>query len=127
MRKSGPAYTPARKKLESLVDPLQGIIGIKLTHLLAGVAGGIVRALLAGGSWLAAISSVVVGSLTAGYLTAPIYAGAKTWLPVIGHDVSSEHAISFLVGLTAMLICEGVLRAAHGWSKNPKMPNSGKP
>lgn len=109
------------------MDPLQGIIGIKFTHLLAGVAGGIVRALLAGGSWLAAISSVVVGSLTAGYLTAPIYAGAKTWLPVIGHDVSSEHAISFLVGLTAMLICEGVLRAARGWSKNPKVPSSGKP
>lgn len=44
------------------MDPLQGIIGIKLTHLLAGVAGGIVRALLAGGSWLAVISSVVVSS-----------------------------------------------------------------
>lgn len=108
------------------MDPLQGIVGIKLTHLLAGVAGGIVRALLAGGSWVAAISSVVVGSLTAGYLTAPVYAGAKAWFPVVGHDVSSEHAISFLVGLTAMLICEGVLRAARGWSKNPKMPSGEK-
>lgn len=109
------------------MDPLQGLIGIKLTHLLAGVAGGIVRALLAGGSWVAAISSVIVGSLTAGYLTAPVYAGAKAWFPVVAHDISTEHAISFLVGLTAMLICEGVLRAARGWSKNPKLPPGGKP
>ena len=109
------------------MDPLQSLIGIKLTHLLAGVAGGVVRAFLAGGSWVAAISSVVVGSLTAGYLTSPVYKGAQSWFPALGHDTSSEHAIGFLVGLTAMLICEGVLRAARGWSKNPKLPNSGRP
>ena len=109
------------------MDPLQSLIGIKLTHLLAGVAGGIVRALLAGGSWFAAISSVVVGSLTAGYLTAPVYAGAKTWFPIVGHDVSSEHAISFLVGLTAMLICEGVLRFIRAWSRNPTIPLDERP
>lgn len=109
------------------MDPLQSLIGIKLTHLLAGVAGGVVRAFLAGGSWVAAISSVVVGSLTAGYLTTPVYSGAKAWFPPLGHDTSSEHAIGFLVGLTAMLICEGVLRAARGWSRNPKLPSSGKP
>lgn len=104
------------------MDPLQGIIGVKLTHLLAGVAGGIVRALLAGGGWMAAMTSVIVGSLTAGYLTTPVYNAAKTWIPTVGHDVSSEHATSFLVGLTAMLLCEGVLRATRGWSKNPKFP-----
>lgn len=109
------------------MDPLQSLIGIKLTHLLAGVAGGVVRAFLAGGSWVAAISSVVVGSLTAGYLTTPVYHGAKSWFPALGHDISSEHAIGFLVGLTAMLICEGVLRAARGWSKNPKLPGNGRP
>lgn len=109
------------------MDPLQSLIGIKLTHLLAGVAGGVVRAFLAGGSWVAAVSSVVVGSLTAGYLTAPVYKGAQSWFPALGNDPSSEHAIGFLVGLTAMLICEGVLRAARGWSRNPKLPSSGKP
>jgi hypothetical protein len=109
------------------MDPVQGIIGIKLTHLVAGIAGGMVRALLAGGGWLAAMTSVIVGSLTAGYLTTPVYATAKSWFPVVGHDSSSEHAISFLVGLTAMLLCEGVLRVARGWSKNPKLPSNGKP
>lgn len=104
------------------MDPLQGLLGIKLTHLAAGVAGGIVRAFLAGSDWAAAIASVVVGSLTAGYLTTPVFAGAKAYFPSISGDLSTEHAIGFLVGLTAMLICEGVLRAARGWSKNPTLP-----
>lgn len=106
------------------MDPFQAILGIKGTHLLAGVAGGTVRAFLAGGGWLAAFSSVVIGSLTAGYLTAPVFAGVQAWFPFVENDTSSEHAIGFLVGLTAMLICEGVLRAARGWSKNPKLPGA---
>lgn len=103
------------------MDPLQTLIGIKLTHLLAGVAGGTVRAFLSGEGWLAAFSSVVVGSLTAGYLTAPVYAGAQKYFS-IPTDASTEHAIGFLVGLTAMLICEGVLRSARLWAKKPKLP-----
>ena len=102
------------------MDPVQGFLGIKLTHLLAGVAGGTVRAFPAGGGWLAATSSVVIGSLTAGYLTTPVYKIAQKYLP-INVEASTEHAVGFLVGLTAMLLCEGVLRAARGWSKNPKM------
>ena len=107
------------------MDPVQSLIGIKLTHLLAGVAGGTVRAFLAGGGWIVAVSSVVIGSLTAGYLTTPVYAGVKAYFPNISGDVSSEHAVGFLVGLTAMLICEGVLRAARSWSRNPKLPQQG--
>ena len=94
----------------------------KATHLVAGVAGGVVRALLSGGGWLAAISSVVIGSLTAGYLTPPVYAAAKAYFPLLAGDASSEHAIGFLVGLTAMLICEGVLRFIRAWSRNPTIP-----
>lgn len=106
------------------MDPVQGFLGIKMTHLIAGVAGGIVRAFLAGGDWTAAVASVVVGSLTAGYLTTPVYAGAKAYFPSLGADMSSEHAIGFLVGLTAMLICEGVLRSARLWSKKPNIPKA---
>ena len=104
------------------MDPVQTVLGIKATHLFAGVAGGTVRALLAGGGWLAAISSVVIGSLTAGYLTTPVYAAAKMYFPALTGDASTEHAIGFLVGLTAMLICESVLRFIRGWSRNPKLP-----
>ena len=104
------------------MDPVQALLGIKTTHLVAGVAGGAVRALLAGGGWLAAISSVVIGSLTAGYLTTPVYAAARAYFPTLTGGISTEHAIGFLVGLTAMLICEGVLRFIRGWSRNPKLP-----
>jgi hypothetical protein len=67
---------------------------------------------------------VVIGSLTAGYLTTPVYAAAKAWFPLLAGDASSEHAIGFLVGLTAMLICEGVTKAVRGWSNNPRLPPS---
>ena len=95
------------------MDPVQALLGIKTTHLVAGVAGGAVRALLSGGGWLAAISSVITGSLTAGYLTTPVYAAARAYFPALTGDI---------VGLTAMLICEGVLRFIRGWSRNPKLP-----
>lgn len=103
------------------MDPLQALIGIKSTHLIAGVAGGVVRALLAGGDVMSAIAAVVVGSLTAGYLTTPVYQAATNYLPLV-KDQSTEHAVGFLVGLTAMLICEGTLRAVKTWSRNPKIP-----
>ena len=104
------------------MDPLQQLIGIKLTHVLAGLAGGTVRALLMGGGWWAAVTSVIAGSLTSAYMTTPVYSLAIAYTP-IAHDASSEHAIGFLVGLTAMLLCEGALRAARSWSRNPVLPS----
>lgn len=105
------------------MDPVEAAVGVKLTHLLAGVAGGTVRAFLSGEGFLASFSSVVVGSLTAGYLTTPVYAGVRSYVELPA-DPSSEHAIGFLVGLTAMLICEGVLRAVRGWANKPNFPKS---
>ena len=104
------------------MDPLQQLIGIKLTHLLAGIAGGIVRAFLSGDPnvW-SAIASVVVGSLTAGYMTSPVYIISQRYFGFVA-DTSTEHAVGFLVGLTAMMLCEGVLRFAKQWSRNPTMP-----
>lgn len=103
------------------MDPVQSFLGIKLTHLFAGVAGGTVRAFMSNEGWLAAFSSVVVGSLTAGYLTAPVYAGAQKYFS-LPPDPSTEHAIGFLVGLTAMLICEGMLRSVRVWSRKLTLP-----
>lgn len=104
------------------MDPVEGLIGVKLTHLVAGVAGGTVRAFLSGfDDWISATAAVVVGSLTAGYLTMPVYKLTIAKLP-IPPEASTEHAVGFLVGLTAMMICEGALRFMKGWSKAPKVP-----
>lgn len=71
---------------------------------------------------MTAMASVIVGALTAGYLTTPVYKLLTANFPA-STDPSTEHAVGFLVGLTAMLICEGVLRYVRQWSKNPKMPS----
>ena len=105
------------------MDPLQAFIGVKTSHLVAGIAGGVVRAFLSGSDMMTAIASVVIGSLTAGYLTTPVYKGLAANFPATA-DPSTEHAVGFLVGLTAMLICEGVLRYARQWSKNPRLPGN---
>jgi uncharacterized membrane protein len=110
-----------RSTPDDRMDWLHAFLGIKASHLIAGIAGGIVRAFLTGSDLMTAVASVVVGSLTAGYLTSPIFTATAPYLP-LPPDASTEHAVSFLVGLTAMLLCEGVLRATKTWSKNPKMP-----
>lgn len=103
------------------MDPFQAIFGIKLTHFLAGVAGGTVRALLAGGGWFGAVTSVIAGALTASYLTTPAFRMARSYLSV-PDEPPTEHAVGFLVGLTAMLICEGFIKSARLWSRSPTLP-----
>lgn len=100
------------------MDPLHSLLGLKLGHLLAGIAGGMVRALLMGGGWMAAFTSIVVGALTSSYLTPSISKySASLWF--ISLD---EHATGFLLGVTAMFLCEGVIIMAKNWRKNPTLP-----
>ncbi len=105
---------------------IETIFGVKITHLVAGVAGGTVRYLLAGGGIMMAVTSVLVGSLTAGYLTTPVYFALIRYFPDWA-DPSAEHAAGFLVGLTGLLICEGVMRYAKRWTENPTFPPKSTP
>lgn len=98
---------------------METLLGVKITHVVAGFAGGVVRAFMVGHNFWTAISSVIIGALTAGYLTTPIYKAALAYLPV-HEDPSTEHAVSFLVGLTAMLICDGILHVVKTWSDEPR-------
>lgn len=104
---------------------VEGVIGVKITHVVAGIAGGAVRAFITGGGVFPAISSVFIGCLTAAYLTGPLYRLTihSTPLPA---EQGTENAIGFLVGLSAMLICDGVLRGMRQWSKNPSIPGGQK-
>ena len=92
------------------------IFGIKITHLIAGILGGTVRAFLVGGGWTAAFISVFVGGVTSAYFTAPL-----TVSPV-NYWVFPEGTVGFLIGLTSMLICEGILKYAKAWSVTPLFP-----
>lgn len=95
------------------MDYLYDIVGIKLTHVAAGVAGGLVKAFYTGGSLMQAVTNVVVGTLTAAYLTTPVYFMALKYAPwEIPGEPSTEHAIGFIVGFTAMLVCEALTKQA---------------
>lgn len=86
-------------------------VGFKVQDLLAGLAGGVVNALVFQRSNpMAIISSVVVGSLTANYL-------AEYAAKYVGLNVG---AAAFITGLCAMAICQALVAAAAKWS--PKLP-----
>jgi FtsH-binding integral membrane protein len=81
-------------------------IGVKPGDFVAGLAGGIVNALVfRRSSPVAVISSMIVGALTASYLsdTFSHYAG------------TSGGASAFIVGLAAMAICQGIVEAVTKW------------
>lgn len=88
-----------------MIDPLIDI-GVKTQDLIAGLAGGVVNAFVFQRSNpLAIVGSVVVGALTAAYLTEP---AAK----VTG---TTGGATAFIVGLGAMAICQAIIGGISRW------------
>lgn len=84
--------------------------GVKLPDLVAGLAGGVVNAFVFKRSDPGSIiGSMVVGALTANYLSEPInhYVG------------TSGGAGAFIVGLAGMAICQGIVEAAKSWRPFP--------
>lgn len=100
--------------------------GIKAVQLVAGLMGGLVRALLAPAKTVGTIvTSCVVGGVTAGYMT-PVAAPFLADKLSVPEGASLEPVTGFLVGLTAMAICE----FAIGWvsayaSKHRATPKEG--
>lgn len=77
--------------------------GIKLPDLVAGFAGGIVNSFVFGrADPKAIVGSMIVGALTANYLSEPA-------TKIIG---TSPGATAFIVGLAGMAICQGIVEAA---------------
>ena len=91
-------------------------LGVKMPDLIAGFAGGVVNAIALKRSdpW-SIISSVIVGGLTANYLTDPFthYLG------------TGQQTSGFLVGLAGMAICQGIIAGAAKW--NPFGPTRTTP
>lgn len=87
---------------------LETIAGIKLTHIGAGLAGGSVRYILLGGTWRQAFASVFSGCLAAAYGTPFAYFALTHYMPS-WKDPSTELVMGFLVGLCALILCEGVM------------------
>lgn len=89
-------------------------VGWKPQDLLAGLAGGIVNAFVfQRSSPVAVIGSIVVGALTANYLSeaASKYTG------------TSAGASAFIVGLCGMAVCQGIAEMVAKW--RPGTPKGG--
>jgi uncharacterized membrane protein YeaQ/YmgE (transglycosylase-associated protein family) len=81
-------------------------IGIKVPDLMAGLAGGLVNAFVFKKSNpMAIIGSIIVGALTANYLSeiATRYVG------------TSPGASAFIVGLSGMAVCQSIAEAVSKW------------
>lgn len=86
-------------------DELQSL-GITIKYLIAGFAGGVVSALLMRNVRpIEALSSVLGGTLAANYFT-------EHAVKTIGFG---EGAAGFLIGLTAMILCQKIIEAARKW------------
>ncbi len=94
------------------------VLGLKLGSVMAGFLGGLVKGLIMPNVTMTqTIISCVIGGITAGYLTTPI----MYWLPW-ATVTGAEGAVGYAIGLTAMLICEGIIKYVSRWRDNPTIP-----
>lgn len=94
-------------------------LNIRLPDIIAGIAGGVVNAVVfkRTAPW-AFVGSVVVGAFTANYFgeTVSAYIGMRSG------------AAAFLVGMAGMVICQSIVAAVPAViSKWTAQQNSGKP
>jgi hypothetical protein len=82
-------------------------LGIRIPDLVAGFMGGVVNALFfSKGRPIDVVASLVGGALTANYLTTPV-------AHIGGLD---EGVAGFIVGVTAMAICQSLFSVANSWT-----------
>lgn len=83
-------------------------LGVKIPDLIAGSLGGVVKALMVQREQpIETIVSGIAGGLTANYL-------GEMVADKIG---MGRGAACFVVGLTAMLICQSIINRVRNWSK----------
>ncbi|WP_262265511.1 hypothetical protein [Microvirga yunnanensis] len=101
-------------------DPsVHTILGVEVGHLVAGVAGGIVRAIIRPGqSLFQSASTAFAGVLCAAYATPFL----KTWLGISVADTATTNAVAFFIGLVGMSVAEGAITMAQAWSMKPRLP-----
>ncbi len=94
-------------------------IGVHIGDLVAGFVGGLARILMPPfmGAW-SSLSTVLLGALTAAYMTDPAIA-------LIGDKVS-RGTVGFIIGLGAMVLCQGLIGAVGKFSANLKLPSGGR-
>lgn len=86
-------------------DPIATAIGVKLSSTVAGFAGGVVSlAFVQGLTRTQAVMAVLVGSLTAAYLTPAVVAK-------LAISAELQSGAAFVIGLCAMSIIPAIKKA----------------
>ena len=94
-----------------MTEPVSSAIGVKFASLVAGFAGGVVSlAFLRNLTRAQAAMSVIVGALSAAYLTpvAIVYIG---WT----NRPELQNGMAFVIGLTAMNVIPALKAGAARW------------
>ena len=100
----------------SIFDILQALIGIKFSTLIAGLLGTITKLFLTGGNWKETFIAVFIGLVSVLYFVHPLVVSNWNVMNI------PEGTMGYLVGMTAMSICTGIIRTAKMWSQNPSVP-----
>lgn len=91
--------------------------GFDAARLLAGFSGGVVHALIfQQRDPYTVAGSIIVGTLTANFLGAAATTYIGNWI--------GEGGASFVLGLIAMIVCQGIVTAAKTWK--PQTKENGK-
>ncbi|WP_442580699.1 hypothetical protein ACSBOB_01480 [Mesorhizobium sp. ASY16-5R] len=100
-----------------MLNDLLNALGIKGSIVVAGLAGGVLRALSHRRFKLREmVASPICGALAAGYLTVPVLHYIKSvGLPLPADDVASTHAAAFLIGVCAMWIADILFEIIVRW------------
>jgi hypothetical protein len=102
-------------------DWLHAAVGVKLVNVVSGVAGGLVRGMIAKGfTWPQRITSAIVGGLTAGYATPAAMPVIRKWLDLWSYPTGDiEGSVGFALGLIGMTVCDALIRWARRWRDGP--------
>lgn len=92
-------------------------LGIKTHHVLAGLAGGLVRGLVSPGfTWPQRLASTLVGAAVAGYVTPFAAPLARKWLDLWAYPPGDiEGSLGFVLGLVGMTVCDALIKWARRW------------
>lgn len=100
-------------------------LGIKAGVLVAGLAGGVLRALSRQSFTVREmVAAPICGAIAAAYLTTPaLHYLYKIGWPLPEDPVATMHATAFLTGVSAMWISDLVIEKLGKWVRGGKMPS----
>lgn len=104
--------------MKVMTDPVQTVLGIKTSVLVAGLIGGAVSSVFSPGPWWQRVIQALVGAAVSIYATPFAVEALDVVTNVEGPEL--EHGAAFVCGLCGMAIVGGIINYARRVSKRPE-------